>query len=54
MAFSQARSASSFHIVNQIPERTFSVLHILAAVETLQGRENLLAPLFAPAFALTR
>ncbi len=54
MAFSQARSASRFHIVNQLPERTFIVLQLLAAVETLQGRENLVAQLFDPVFALTQ
>ena len=54
MALSQARSASRFHLVNQIPERAFIIFCILASVETLQGRENLLTKLFDTAFALTQ
>lgn len=54
MTFCPARSAASFHIVQQFPECTFIVLQILAAVETFQGRENRLTQLFDPVLALTQ
>jgi hypothetical protein len=54
MALSQAYSASSFHILHQVAERTFIVFRILASVETLQGRENLLAKLLNTAFTLSQ
>jgi hypothetical protein len=54
MTFSQARTASRFDLVDQIAERTFIVFRILAAVETFQGRKDLLTKLFDAALAFSQ
>jgi hypothetical protein len=54
MAFSQARSASILHVVNQIPERTLIVFRILTSVKALSGRKNFLAKFLEVVFTFTQ